>query len=138
MNHGAERIEKRCRREELRFVERAAPDFRDLHGERIDWDAQHDFESVRHFYRTYWKATRKDRVRQLLQSVFGTPEDWLDVEACRYLGVNNTAAITKVASASPPWTDKMLLSRGLLWFVHHHLPPGGSRSAIGPCARSGK
>jgi tetratricopeptide (TPR) repeat protein len=111
-----ERIEKRCRREEAYFLKRTAADFTDVLGNLVDWEAIHDFEADRAWYETYWQRTRFDFVRTIVRNAVDecreTPAsrepfaDWKDEHRFNW----------ESAQAHQPWTERMLISRGIYFF----------------------
>jgi len=111
-----ERIEKRCRREEVHFLRRAAPDFQDLFGNPVDWEALHDFEDVRAWYDIEWQNSRFDLIRRIVRHAVDecreTPPtrepcaDWIDEHRHNW----------QSAQAHQPWTERMLISRGIYYF----------------------
>ena len=106
-----ERIERFCRRQEVQFLNRAAPGFRDLLGKPVDWESVGDFESIKDWYHGYWRTSRFDRFRQFSQNMAdefrGDSREGEPAATWR----DQHRRLWQAAEAFHPWTEAMLRFR---------------------------
>ncbi|MEM9354352.1 MAG: hypothetical protein AAGA92_15200 [Planctomycetota bacterium] len=104
-----ERIERRCRREQTLFMRRAAPDFQDACGKRVDWADEYSDERSREYYEKYWARSWWGRLRDTFARAWqmcGDPEGGLGV-AWR----DRHREYTEAADDYRPWAVSTLYTR---------------------------